>query len=584
MTLSEFHFIRPYWLLAGLPLLVFIFFSFKHKYQQRNWQAVCDAGLLPFVLQEKQIKHNRMPLIISSLATILAILALAGPAWQRIPTPVFRNVAALVIVLDLSRSMDASDIKPSRLVRARYKIADLLSQRKDGQTALVVYAASAFTVTPLTDDSETINSQLLALNSDIMPAQGSNSALALQHAVQLFNHAGLHKGQILLISDDDKIQQAIENAQLPSAFRLSILAVGTTEGAPIKLTQGGFLREANGNIVLAKLNTRALRKAAQDSGGIYQQMTETDADIERLSHYFEQSAKHHEVLDSNLLLENWVEAGVWLLLPILLLSALLFRRGILSLSFVFLLPIAENSDAFEWQDLWQTKNQQAQQAYLNGHYPQAAEKFTDPAWQAAASYRAEKPNENIEMLPATTDIGFYNQANVLARSGQLEKAISAYDKALKLNPNNTDAQHNKELVEKLLQQQKQDKKDQQQNQSDTQQDQQGDDQSSKQQSAQQKSQDTQDLDKHQQQATESENNQGQDQEKQQHNTQAHQQEKQGEEKPEKPSEGNNQDDEQQQAGEQWLQRIPDDPSGLLRRKFKYQYSQQKQQQNSHQSW
>jgi len=329
MTFSEFHFIRPYWLLAFLPLLVLIFLSVKNKLQQGSWQAVCDADLLPFVLQEKELKQSRTPLITSSLAAILTILSLAGPTWQRIPTPVFRNAAALVIVLDLSRSMDASDIKPSRLIRARFKISDLLTKRKDGQTALVVYANSAFTVTPLTDDTETINSQLSALTSDIMPAQGSNSALALKKAVELFKNAGLQKGQILLITDDDKIDNAFAQADLPSAYQLSILGVGTQEGAPIKLAQSGFLKDASGNIVLAKLNRRALQKVALSGGGIYQQITDTDADIERLSSHFERTAKHAETMENDLLLENWVEAGVWLLLPLLLISAFSFRRGVL---------------------------------------------------------------------------------------------------------------------------------------------------------------------------------------------------------------------------------------------------------------
>ncbi|NOQ15416.1 MAG: VWA domain-containing protein, partial [Methyloprofundus sp.] len=240
MTFSEFHFIRPYWLLAFLPLLVFIFLHLKNKLQQGSWQAVCDPELLPFILQEKELKQSRLPLISSVLAAILSITALAGPTWQRIPTPVFRNAAALVIALDLSRSMDATDIKPSRLERARYKIADLLKKRKDGQTALLVYANSAFTVTPLTDDTETINSQLAALSSDIMPAQGSNSTLAIQHAVQLFKNAGLQKGQILLISDDESLTEV----DIASTYQLSILAVGTADGAPIKLAQGGFLKDS----------------------------------------------------------------------------------------------------------------------------------------------------------------------------------------------------------------------------------------------------------------------------------------------------------------------------------------------------
>ena len=605
MMLSEFHFIRPYWLLALLPLLVFILLSFKNKLQLASWQAVCDADLLPFILQEKPTKQSRFPLFASSLAAILVILALAGPAWQRIPTPVFRNAAALVIVLDLSRSMDASDIKPSRLARARYKISDLLNKRKDGQTALVVYAASAFTVTPLTDDTETINSQLTALTSDIMPAQGSNSAVALLLAVQLFKNAGLQKGQILLITDDDKIEQAIAQAELPSTIQLSILGVGTQAGAPIKLAQGGFLKDANGNIVLARLNSRALQKAAQNSGGIYQQITDTDADIERLSDYFDQTAKHSDALNNDLLLENWLEAGVWLMLPVLFLSALSFRRGLLTLLFIFLLPLPENSYAFEWQDLWQTRQQQAQQEYLNGNYPQAAEQFNDPAWQAAARYKADKKlAEDEQMPPAKTATGHYNQGNLLARSGQLEQAISAYDQALQLNPDNKDAQYNKELVEKALQeqeqeqeqnqkQQDQDKNQQdQKDQKDQQKDQLGDQQEKKDQqgepSEQQKPENSADSDdnKPQDSAAETEQEQNKENEQQQ-NVEASKQEKSEQEKQAEASQTNQEnlkDSEQQQASEQWLKRIPDDPSGLLKRKFKYQYGLQKQQKNSQQQW
>ncbi|NOQ63490.1 MAG: VWA domain-containing protein, partial [Methyloprofundus sp.] len=250
MMFSEFHLIRPYWLLAFLPLIAYVFLHIKHKLQQGSWTAVCDPELLPFILEEKQQQQSHLPLIASTLASILAIIALAGPAWERIPTPVFRNASALVIALDLSRSMDATDIKPSRLARARFKIADLLKQRKDGQSALIVYANSAFTVTPLTDDTETINNQLVALSSDLMPAQGSNSTAAVELAVQLFKNAGLQKGQILLVTDDDTLSEV----DIPNGYQLSILAVATTEGAPIKVAQGGFLKDASGNIVVPKLD------------------------------------------------------------------------------------------------------------------------------------------------------------------------------------------------------------------------------------------------------------------------------------------------------------------------------------------
>ncbi|SMG63632.1 [similarity to] TPR repeat-containing protein [methanotrophic bacterial endosymbiont of Bathymodiolus sp.] len=274
-----------------------------------------------------------------------------------------------------------------------------------------------------------------------------------------------------------------------------------------------------------------------------------------------------------------------------------------------LLPLPENSYAFEWQDLWQTRDQQAQKEYSNGNYQQAAEQFIDPAWQAAARYKADKNlSEEEQMLPASTDTGFYNQGNVLAKSGQLDKAIEAYDQALKLNPDNQDAQFNKEKVEEALEQQKQqqqqqeqDKNQQQQDKKDQENDQSGDQQEqqkqqgeqsqeqSEQQSGQQKKQEPpeQDEAQQQQQDSASETDEEQDQEDMQpQKSKAGKAEKPAEQEPEsaQASEESVEDNEQQQASEQWLRRIPDDPSGLLKRKFKYQYGRQKQQQNSGQQW
>lgn len=596
MTFTEFHFIRPYWLLALLPLITYIFLNFKNKLQLGNWSAVCDAELLPFVLEEKETRQSRMPLFVSSLAAIICIAALAGPAWQRIPTPVFRNAAALVIALDLSRSMDATDIKPSRLERARYKIADLLQKRKDGQTALLVYANSTFTVTPLTDDTETINSQLAALSSDIMPAQGSNSAAAIQQAVQLFKNAGLQKGQILLVSDDD----ALTEVDIPSAYQLSILAVGTAEGAPIKQEQGGFLKDDRGNIVMPKIKSSALQKVALAGGGIFQQITATDKDVERLSAHFDTTAKRSLAVENELLLENWVEAGVWLLLPVLFLSAFSFRRGLLGLMLVFLLPIPKNSYAFEWQDLWQTQDQQAQQSYLQGDYATAAKKFTDPAWQAAAHYKMDAEVSIEEMREAKTDKAFYNQGNVLAKSGKLKKAITAYSEALTLNPDNNDAQYNKDLVEKELEKQKQQQEQEQQD-KDKQQDKENKEQSDKQQgeqsegdSEQQGEQGEPSEEQSEQQAEKSTEQQDAESDKQQNDpaeqdneqasSEAAEPEKQEGEQPAKMAEADAQQSEQQQENERLLRSIPDDPTGLLKRKFKYQYSRQPQQQSSEQPW
>ena len=456
MNLAEFHFIRPYWLLAIIPYVVIVVLMLRNKLSQGNWSAVCDAELLPYLLQEKAVNQSRWPLTTGAFAALLVIIALAGPTWQRLPSPVFRNESALVIALDLSRSMDAEDIKPSRLIRARYKIADILKQRKDGQTALLVYAGDAFTVTPLTDDTETIDSQLSALTTDIMPSEGNNTEFVLEKAVELFKQAGLQKGQILLVTDGVNLDKTLAAVKALDGYTLSILGVGTADGAPIALPEGGFLKDEQGTIVIPKLNASDLAKLAQAGKGVYQTITANDADIQTLLSTIDQPVQQQGKENKNLLLDQWEDKGPWVLLLVLPLAALSFRKGLLCFALLLLLPLPKNSYAFEWQDLWQSKDQQAQQAYKNNQFEQAAKLFENPDWKAAAHYKAGEYDKALENLKNNQSaLSAYNQGNALAQSGQLEQAIKAYEKALTINPDDNDAKYNKELVEKELEKQKQ---------------------------------------------------------------------------------------------------------------------------------
>lgn len=590
MNLAEFHFIRPYWLLAFIPQLVILGLMLRNKLSQGNWSAVCDAALLPYLLQDKPVNQSRGMLTAGAVAATLAIIALAGPTWERMPSPVFRNDSALVIALDLSRSMDAADIKPSRLVKARYKIADILKQRKDGQTALLVYAGDAFTVTPLTDDTDTIDSQLPALNTDIMPSQGSNAALALEKAVELFKQAGLQKGQILLVTDGVDLDKTLDAVKSLDKYQLSILGVGTDDGAPVAVPEGGFLKDGQGNIVVPKLNSSELAKLAQAGNGIYQTITANDTDIQTVLANADRSVEQQGEQNDNLLLDQWADKGPWLSLLVLPLAALTFRKGLLCFALLLILPLPKNSYALGWQDLWQSKDQQAQQAYKKQDFAKAAEQFENPDWKAAAQYKAGDYDKALESLKnSKSDSSAYNQGNALAKAGQLEEAVKAYEKALAVNPNDSDAKHNKEVVEKALEKQQQQNRqqdDKQQSKDDSQQnkdgkqpeksDQQKSDQNKNEQKPEQKPEQKQSDQNQQQDKTEEKKPDEAEtpQQAEQHKDQAKDQAKQQAPVKEEPT------DEQQQANEQWLKRIPDDPSGLLKRKFKYQYGQRGRQSGS----
>ncbi len=603
MEFAEFHFVRPWWFLALLPTALLLFWLFKNKQRQGNWSEVCDPELLPFLLQEKPSEKRSRGLVTGGLATVLTIFALAGPTWERLPTPAFRNEAALVIALDLSDSMDAADIKPSRIVQARYKIADLLKLRKDGQTALLVYGGDAFTVTPLTSDIATITSQLEALTTDIMPSPGRNTGLAIQKAVELLQQAGAVQGHILLVTDGVDSHGIEAARQKLGNYRLSVLAMGTAAGAPIQQSGGSLVKDANGNIIMAHLDSNALSALAKTGQGIYQAVTAGDEDVETLSKVLNTINAEDKAADNNLLLQQWDEKGPWLLFLIMPWAAMRFRRGRLFWLSICILPmLPEESQALDWQSLWKTPNQQAQQAYSQQQFQQAAEQFDNPEWRAAAQYKSGQYQQAAEILKDSKTVdGLYNRGNALAQAGQYQEAIQAYDQALKLDPAHQDAQYNKSLVEKKLQeQQKQQSKDNQKSDQKSEQDKQQDQQSG--QSDQQNQADANQADNKQ--ANENQAGEQQDAEqKPAQNQQADQESsKPAETKPESENKQDQQNAVKQQqenqsdqdskdaqaqtaksvakneldrANEQLLKRVPDEPTGLLKRKFKHLYEQRR---------
>ncbi|WP_198244481.1 VWA domain-containing protein [methane-oxidizing endosymbiont of Gigantopelta aegis] len=600
MINSDFHFLRPEWLLALLPLAVLALWLLRQHKRQGNWLNVCDAELLPYLLQTRAGGRAKArvfwPL---SLAFVLAVIALAGPTWQRLPAPAFRNDTGLVIALNLSVSMDADDIKPSRLLRSRYKITDLLRQRKDGQSALLVYTRQAFVVTPLTDDVETILNLVSGVNTDIMPIQGRNTLAAIRQSVDLLKQAGIQQGDILLVTD---AVEAIDPAALEKTrgpYRISVLAVGTETGAPIKQTGGGFLKDKNGNIIVARLQVKPMKKLASLSGGIFQSMTADDRDIQTLTHFFDRAAKAQGAKDAQLKLNVWRDFGPYLLWLVVPLAALGFRKGLLCLALLVLLPLPQSSWATEhsevWQKLWKTDDQRGQQAFKQQQFERAAELFKQPDWRAAALYKAGKYEQAAKIWQQQNSAeADYNRGNALAQAGKLKAAIEAYQQALAKKPGFEAAKKNKELIEKLLKQQQQ----KQQQSSDSKK---SESQKNQQNQNQQDSSDT---------SQNAEQNSVQDQSKSDNGEQLKDQRgdssKQTESSPKdkkesvrdeekqakakQPADESKADAEQkavttseakkpnedQQAVEQWLNRIPDEPSGLLRRKFRYQYQQRRQ--------
>jgi len=463
--LSQFHFLRPLWLLAALPALLIFSLLLRRALSSGQWASVIDAHLLPYMLEQRPGNKRQQGLWWVLAAWLLACIALAGPSWEKLPQPLQKNQDALVILLDMSASMGAQDLKPSRAVRAIQKVTDIVRSRADGLTALVVYAGDAHTVTPLTDDRDTIENLLPSLSPFIMPSPGSRPDKAIRLAQQLVTDAGIQRARLLLLTDGiipkdiERIRTALDNQR----FQLNVLTIGTAEGAPVPMPGAGFLRDGSGTIVLPQLDLGPIRDLSQQLNIPWQPLSINDSDWHTLLPDQPQELDPQNPDNAFAKFDQWHDAGYWLIIALLPIALLLFRRGVLFS--LLLLPLCwpDNSYALEWKDLWQTPDQQGAELFEQDP-AKAAEAFNDPNWRGSAAYRAgdyESAAKAFAEGPQTA-ISHYNRGNALLQAGKPDEAIAAYDEALKLNPEMKEAAANRETAEKLKQQKEQQQDGQQQ--------------------------------------------------------------------------------------------------------------------------
>ena len=452
---AEFQFLRPLWFLALLPLPWVLWRLSRVGDGARAWRGLVDESLLPALLVETDGRRRRLSAGGLVLGWLLAVAALAGPVWQRLPQPVFQAQAQRVIVLDLAASMNARDQPPSRLARARFEVLDLLARAVEGQTALLVYGAEPFVVSPLTADTRTIAAQVLDLETALLPVQGPRRTdLALRAAGVLLSGAGSRDGELLLVTDVPapfaETQAAVRELRA-SGYRTSILGMGTEAGAPVPLADGTFQLDEQGAIRLSRQQPERLQALAEAGGGRYVASRPDEADTRALLPAISASWSGQAAAEARA--DRWREEGPWLLLALLPLAALAFRRGWLSPPVLLLLALLPppRAEAGVWEDLWWRADQQGARAFSAGAPARAAEHFQRPDWRAAAQYQAGAFAEALDSLAGQEGPGAaYNRGNALARLGRLEEAIAQYEQALAQNPDHADARHNRDLLRQLL--------------------------------------------------------------------------------------------------------------------------------------
>ena len=453
--------LRPFWLLL-VPLLVWLIWHLWHRQQRAGrWQSLLPPAFHQVLLGGVSRRNSRLPWLALGLAWLLALLALLGPSWQRVEQVNLKRADPLVVVLDLSTSMLATDVAPNRLEQAKRKLLDLLHSRRDAPTGIVVFAGSAHTLVPLSDDLATTRNLLEALNPAIMPTPGQRADLGVRQALALLEQGAQGKGKILLIGSslDQQEQDGIIEALGQQGERLQILGIGTREGAPIAQEGGGFMKDQHGAILLPRLDSAELKRLASRLGGRYSNASLDDSDLRRLD-LLDRPQQLRDAEEPTQL-SAWADQGHWLLLPLLLLAACAGRRGWL-LCLPLLLVLPQPSYAFEFDDLWLRPDQQGQRLLEAQKPAEAAQHFTDPQWQAQALYQAGDYNAAAERFAqGYSAADHYNRGTALAKAGELEAALDAYDQALERQPQMPAALANKALVEQALQQRKEQKQQEQ---------------------------------------------------------------------------------------------------------------------------
>jgi len=594
--IDNFHFIRPSWLMAFFALFLVLWLLKKIRYYQSPWQHFLPKHLSNALLEssnkatsEQAVAKNRYWLKPSIIGSCI-IIALAGPAWQKLPQPVYQLERGAVLVMDMSYSMYSTDIKPNRLTRARYKAIDLLNNIKEGDIGLIAYAGDAFIISPLTQDVKNIELLLPSLSPDIMPVHGANALAALTLADQTLKNAGHVSGDIYWFTDDidNEEMSDIYDWSNKNSHSLNILGVGTQAGAPIKLSSGKLLKDNRGAIVVPKLPEHRLSAISKRSSGSYHSITNNDSDIKKLTAHLSQNLDDKLETDSSntnngrekeqsLQGDKYQEAGPWLLIIILPFLLSYFRRGSSILAISWLLPVtltislmgtstssfaneqrvtdttsstsndiktSENTATTLWKNLWKTPDQQAQQHFQQEQYQQAAKQFENSQWQGSAHYKAGDYEQALEAFKQSdTAQSLYNQGNAHAQLQQVDEAIAAYKDALKKDPNLSGAKENLAQLEALKKQQEQSKQNSQD----------GDPQDSEndeQQQSDDQKQDSEQSDSEQQQDKQQDGQTSKDPQQQNQEQQRKDQEKEQEQEQEQEQQNQSQKEQSQQEAEQ----------------------------------
>ena len=460
MDFSQFHFENNLWLsgIGAIPAVLLLYMLFyKGGAYAQSLERFADKHLLPHLLKNGQRGRRslRIPLLLWSLAWLCGMVAMAGPRWNYTDVQAFKPEKDLVVVLDLSTSMEAQDVKPSRVVRGRQRIEDLLKMSRGMTVGLVAYAAVPHMITPLTDDTRTISNLLPAIDTSLVTLQGDRLKPALEMADRMLSGEPGNSKAILVISDgnfEENDMAALVKAAGGAA--IYTMGVGTAEGAPIADENGGWVKDRDGKMLLTQLRADRLQALSAAGRGFYVEESYSDSGIKSILDRINGPVAGQQDAHKNIRI--WQERFYIPALALALLLLPLFRKRYVFPAVVFLMLLsAPSAEAASWTDLFLNRDQQGLKAYDQGDYQRAMEKFNTPYQHGVAAYKAGLYDQAAQSFKAARGVqAEYNLGNAQLMQGKAEEAIASYENVLKQNPNDAHAKHNLEIAKKMLQQQK----------------------------------------------------------------------------------------------------------------------------------
>ena len=528
--LAEFHFLRPYLLIGLIIPLSMLWGLWKNERIQSSWADVCDENLLNYLLVRGQSRQRRIPVVLAAMITFALVSAIAGPTWYKKDNPALSVDNPVMIVLNLSSDMWVKDVSPSRIVRAKYLIKDILQNMHTTETGLMVYTREPFVITPMTEDTQIIDNLLPAIEGDIMPGNGDRLDRAIDLSLQRLKELGYAKGNLIVITADvgERFDAALTSAQraYEEGFDTNIIRVSGSE-------------------------SDKLRMVAEKGNGLYLNYSQNlEVLTNKINDIFNKELKKSKNMQS-----VWEDMGYYILWFPFMLLLFYFRKGVLAVTILAFLASPASAGMFL------NNNQEGVQYFKAGEYDKAIQVFEDTQWRGASAYKNGDFELAYQEFAAATDTtALYNQGNALAKSGKIEEAIQKYEEVLQQNPDFEDARFNLEYLKKQQknqQQQKQEQKQQQQNNKNQ----------KKKDNNQQDKQDSQDNNNDNQQKNEQQQEQNPDEQQDKQQQQGQQQEQQQgqqqnqEQNQKQPQEPNsNQEDDQQQKQQQQQEQNSDEQS------------------------